>query len=111
VSLYPTLFQAAGLVGEDYPPLGLTMSTEETSDTSSDSSNTFWDLVTCAAAYGAYVASVPSATDIQSEVPEVAVPFVVQEANGRQWVEACLRDAGRCYENFHMSPNTFFAFI
>jgi hypothetical protein len=84
------------------------MSSEETSEASSDSSTTFWDLVTCAAAYGAYVATVPSPAAIQSPVPGVIVPFAVQEVSGRQWVEACLRDASRCFENFRMYPDTLF---
>jgi hypothetical protein len=42
------------------------MSSEETSEASSDSSTSFWDLVTCAAAYGAHVAVVPSPAAIHS---------------------------------------------
>ena len=40
------------------------MADEGASDASSDSSNTFWDLATCAAAVAAYAAENPNATAI-----------------------------------------------
>ena len=75
------------------------MAGEWASDASSDSSNTFWDLATCAVAVAAYAAENPNGTTMDSKMV-VRVQFEVQEATGRQWVEASLRVPWRCYENF-----------
>jgi len=75
------------------------MAGERASDASSDSSNTYWDLATCAAAVAAYATENPSEMAMYNQIAVTPVPFEVQEATGRQWVEASLRDAWRCYEN------------
>jgi len=76
------------------------MAGEGASDASSDSSNTYWDLSTCAAAVAAYATENPSEMAMDNQIAVTPVPFEVQEATGRQWVEASLRDPWRCYENF-----------
>ena len=76
------------------------MTGEGASDASSDSSNTYWDLATCAAAVAAYATENPSEMAMDNQIAVTPVPFEVQEAIGRQWVEASLRDPWRCYENF-----------
>ena len=80
------------------------MADEGASDASSDSSNTFWDLATCAAAVAAYAAENPNATAMDSQMQAAPVAFEVHEATGREWVEASLRDPWRCYENFRKYP-------
>ena len=93
------------------------MADEGASDASSDSSNTFWDLATCAAAVAAYAAENPNATAMDSQMQAAPVAFEVHEATGREWVEASLRDPWRCYENFReytkimVSFNLFVVFI
>ena len=93
------------------------MLSEGASDASSDSSNTYWDLATCAAAVAAYVTENPSEMAMDNQIAVTPVPFEVQEATGRQWVEASLRDPWRCYENFReytkimVSFNLFVVFI
>ena len=76
------------------------MAGERASDASSDSSNTFWDLATCAVAVAAYAAENPNGMAMDSQMAATPVQFEVQEATGRQWVEASLRVPWRCYENF-----------
>ena len=80
------------------------MAGERASDASSDSSNTFWDLATCAVAVAAYAAENPNGTAMDSQMAATPVQFEVQEATGRQWVEASLRVPWRCYENFRKYP-------